>query len=367
MEHTRKIAVVLFNLGGPDRRDAIAPFLYNFFSDPNIIRLPGVLRRLVARRIASKRAKNEAGSSYARLDYKSPLLANTLMQAEALQEELHRGGISGQNRENRWRVFVCMRYWRPMADEIAEEVRSYGPDHIVLLPLYPQYSTTTTRSSLQDWDRAARLCGLSAVPQSTVCCYPEDEGFVQASAESIFSVYRDLEAKSGRAPRILLSAHGLPCSVIRDGDPYQWQCERTASAIVDALPLDAPDWQICYQSRVGPMKWIGPSTEEALSKAAADGVPVVVYPHAFVSEHVETIVEIGEEYRNLAQDLGIPGFVVAQTAGTHPAFISGLGRLVHKALEMPGILQSGCCARAEGGSFSRCCAKDPKMCKQRTK
>lgn len=319
-----KIAVVLFNLGGPDSRDSIRPFLMNFFTDPNIIRVPGFLRRFIAARIADRRAGNEAGDSYALLGNKSPLLENTLAQAAALEEKLNAGGD-----HKSYKVFVSMRYWHPMAPEAAQAVKAWDPHHIVLLPLYPQFSTTTTRSSFQSWDAACDDIDL-LLPTSTVCCYPLEDGFIDASALNVKAVYDRALAETGKTPRILFSAHGLPEKVIDDGDPYQWQCEQTARAIAERTGIADPDWQICYQSRVGPMKWIGPSTEEAIRQAAEDGVPVVILPHAFTQEHVETLVEIEIEYRHLADEIGLDGFYRVPVVSVHPDFIDGLAGMVRR-------------------------------------
>lgn len=336
-----KIAVILFNLGGPDRKDSIRPFLVNFFMDRNIIRAPYPVRFVLSRYIAGKRSKNQAGSAYAKLGYKSPLLENTQKQATALQQDLGRS----------YKTFVCMRYWHPMAEEIAAEVKQYNPDKIVLLPLYPQYSTTTTRSSFQDWNLAACNIGLKC-PTSITCCYPLEDGFVSASADRIRKVYRDLLEKTELRPRILFSAHGLPEKIVKSGDPYQWQCEQTAQKIAEKLEIENPDWTVCYQSRVGPLKWIGPSTEEALQQAAQDKVPVLIYPHAFVSEHVETIVEIGEEYRHLAEKIGIPAFAAVETVGEHPDFIKGLAALVRSAVTSGKLLAHD---RTCPMQFKQCC------------
>lgn len=318
---TKKTAVILFNLGGPDKPESIRPFLINFFMDKNIIGAPWPVRFFLSRLIANRRSKNEAGSAYAKLGGKSPLLENTLLQAGALQGEL------GPD----YRVFISMRYWHPMSEEVAALVKDYGPDHIILLPLYPQYSTTTTRSSVEDWLKSSKKAGLKT-PISLVCCYPFEEGFISASAWNVFDTYKNLEKETGKKPRILFSAHGLPEKIIKDGDPYEAQCEESARKIAEKLldfGLFEIDWAVCYQSKVGPLKWIGPSTEEAIHAAAKDNVPILIYPHAFVSEHVETLVEIGEDYRDMAIKLGAPGFARVPTVGTHPDFIKGLASLVH--------------------------------------
>jgi ferrochelatase len=334
----QKVAVVLFNLGGPDSKAAIRPFLLNFFMDKNIIRLPVPFRCLLAWAIANKRSKREAGDSYGALGDQSPLLANSREQAKALERLLKREAGS------EFKVFVSMRYWHPMAPQVVREVRDWGADRIVILPLYQQFSTTTTRSSLQVWDKAMREAGY-ARPTSIICCYPKNEGFLRASAENIKAEY-DRAMKNGDSNiRLLFSAHGLPESVIKEGDPYQWQCEESAKAIVAVLEsrygLKNLDWTICYQSRVGPKKWIGPSTEEEIERAARDKKAVLIYPHAFSQEHVETLVELDLEYKEKAESLGLHGYYRARTAGTHPDFIEGMAGMVQKHLHKTGTYGEG--------------------------
>lgn len=352
MNASSKTAVILFNLGGPDSRAAIKPFLFNFFMDKNIIGAPEPVRWLLAKYISEKRGSGAALESYAYLDYCSPLLRNTEEQASALKQ------ILGDDYE----VFISMRYWYPLAEETAAKVREYGPDKIILLPLYPQYSTATTKSSFESWEKAAAACNLTGIPTYAIGCYPTAPGFVKASADNIKKSYRALTARkdnNGPAPRLLFSAHGLPESTVKGGDPYQWQCEQSAKAIAENLISDgltALDWSICYQSRVGPKKWIGPSTEEALEKAAADKVPVLIYPVAFTQEHVETLVEIEIEYRELAEQQQIPAFERAPTVGAHPAFIAGLADLI-KAREQEqdqGLdVKAGCATQCPAG-FNKC-------------
>ena len=311
-----KLAVVLFNLGGPDRPEAIEPFLFNLFNDPAIIGLPGPLRRILARWIARRRLP-EAMSIFDRIGGSSPLLEGTRGQAAALEERLGGGA----------RVFIAMRYWHPMCDETMAEVRAFDPDRVVLLPLYPQFSSTTTGSSLAAWDKAA--AGMRAVP-STVCCYPEHAGLIRAHVGLLRVAMEEARAEGGGAgPRVLFSAHGLPERTIRRGDPYRWQVERTAAAIAGSLNL--ADWAVCYQSRVGPLKWIGPEIGDELARAGKDGVPVVVVPIAFVSEHSETLVELDMVYRARADELGIPAYVRVPVVGAGEDFIGGLAELVEAA------------------------------------
>ncbi len=324
-------AVVLFNLGGPDSPAAIQPFLFNLFSDPAIISLPNPLRWLLAKRISARRAP-VAREIYANIGGRSPLLELTQAQAEALQIAL------GED----YRVFVCMRYWHPMSRTVAKDVAAWQPDEIVLLPLYPQFSTTTTASSVADWKRQG-----PDIQTAIIGCYPTQEGLVRAQAEVAADALDGLER-----PRLLFSAHGLPEAVIERGDPYQWQVEETAAAIVAALGRDGLDWAVCYQSRVGPRRWIGPSIDDEIRRAGKDGVPLVVLPIAFVSEHSETLVELDIEYRALAESVGVPAYERIPALGTSPAFIDGLAALVRAAKAGPPRSQDA--SRLCPARFSRC-------------
>ena len=320
----KRLAVVVFNLGGPDRLEAVEPFLFNLFHDPAIIGAPQPVRYLLAKLISKRRAP-VAREIYAQIGGRSPLLEQTLQQADALEERLR--GTSAP----RIRVFVCMRYWRPSSAETAAAVKEFDPDRIVLLPLYPQFSTTTTGSSLKDWERAANREGLN-VPRHAVCCYPVEPGLIEAQA-GLTKAGLALAREAGQ-PRVLFSAHGLPKKIIARGDPYQRQVEMSVQAVVQRLTADLGpiDHAICYQSRVGPLEWIGPSTEQELARAASDRVPVVVVPIAFVSEHSETLVELDVEYREKAKDLGVPAYVRVAAVGIADELVEGLAGLVLDAL-----------------------------------
>lgn len=323
-ERVRRLAVVLFNLGGPDRPEAVRPFLVNLFSDPAIIGLSWPLRPLLARLIAARRAP-AARAIYAHLGGASPLLANTEAQAKALAYALDDLGEV--------RVFPCMRYWAPSSADVAPAVAEFAPDDVVLLPLYPQFSTTTTGSSLADWQRAARTAGVAA-RQRAVRCYPVEEGFIAALAR--FTRPAWAEAAAAGRPHLLLSAHGLPQRVVARGDPYPDQVGKTAAALAQRLGLAADQWRLCYQSRVGPLAWIGPGTDDEIRRAGAEGRPVVVVPIAFVSEHSETLVELDIDYRRVAAAAGVPLYLRVPAVGTAPEFIAGLAGLVRRALEEPG-------------------------------
>lgn len=332
-----KVGVVLFNLGGPDSLDAVQPFLFNLFRDPAIIGAPNPIRWLLAQLISRRRAPT-AQHIYRELGGRSPIVPQTEAQAAALSRVL-------QGRRHDVTTVIAMRYWHPFAAAAAAELKSAGVDTVVLLPLYPQFSTTTTASSIKDWEQAAAAVGFNA-ETLTVCCYPTQQTFISAHV----AVLEQAMATAGLAwdhdVRLLFSAHGLPEKVVRGGDPYQLQVEATAQAICQRLrqtgrPVDAV---VCYQSRVGPLKWIGPATEDELHRAGRDGKKVVLAPIAFVSEHSETLVELDIEYKKLAQAAGVPVYVRVPALGTAPLFIEALADLVDNAMagRRPG---PWCCAQ----------------------
>jgi ferrochelatase len=322
-------AVVLMNLGGPDSPAAVRPFLYNLFKDPAIIGLPAPFRLPLAWLVARRRSA-VAADIYAHLGGASPLLANTEAQARALEAAL------GAD----YRCFIAMRYWHPMTATVVAAVKAWAPDDIVLLPLYPQFSTTTTGSSLAAWRHEATRQGLDR-PTRIVSNYPTEPGFVAALAGSI-DLALAAAAERHMPARLLLSAHGLPLKIVRRGDPYPQEVEATAAAVVAALTHPAPDWRVCYQSRVGPLAWLGPSVDEEVRRAGHDDVALVIAPISFVSEHSETLVELDRDYRRLAEAAGVPGYWRAAAVGTDSRFIAGLARLVRDspppAAEIPVAL-----------------------------
>lgn len=315
-----RTAIILFNLGGPDGPAAVAPFLRNLFSDRAILRMPFFLRFPLAWIIAGRRLK-PATAIYALLGGRSPLLDLTQAQARALEAALP---------ELDARCFVAMRYWHPFSDEAAHAVKAFAPDHVVLLPLYPQYSTTTTGSSLTAWREAAARVGLVA-KVTTLCCWPDHPGYAAATASLVRRTWEEARATLGDVPmRLLFSAHGLPEAIVRGGDPYAWQVARTAKAILAAWgDGNAPaDWTICYQSRATPQRWLEPSTEQEITRAGRDKVAVVVVPIAFVSDHSETLVELDIEYRHLAEKLGVPSYFRVPAQNDDPGFIAALADVV---------------------------------------
>ena len=341
-----RVAVVLFNLGGPSSLEGVEPFLFNLFHDPAIIRVPQPFRWFLAKMISSRRAPI-AREIYAKLGGSSPILGQTYNQASALKTALT---VNGTHFE----TFVAMRYTAPRATDIVEQVRRFRPNKIVLLPLYPQFSTTTSRSSLREWHAVAKARGLDA-PVSTVCCYPQDAGFVSAQADLIAESIASLPPNVKF--RLLFSAHGLPKKVIASGDPYQAQVEQTASALAAQLKRPLLDWRVTYQSRVGPMSWIGPATDEEIKRAGAEGLAVVIAPIAFVSEHSETLVELDIEYATLAAASGVAHYVRVPAVGTHPKFIEGLAALVQDATKREGTNPGGG-TRHCPGTCDQCALED---------
>jgi protoporphyrin/coproporphyrin ferrochelatase len=319
LSQSGRVGVVLCNLGGPDSLAAVEPYLFNLFNDRAIIGAPAPIRWMIAKTI-SKTRKAKAQGNYAKMGGASPILAETKRQAEALESLLAgRPAFAGA----RPKVVVAMRHWKPFAEDAAAELLAEGINDVIVLPLYPQYSTTTTGSAFAEWSR------VWGQPYRAVCCYPDMDGVTRAYAETIMETWRNGGAPDG--VRVLFSAHGLPESIVAKGDPYQQQCETTAAGIAALLPKS---WQtrLCFQSRVGPMKWIGPSTDETIVEAGKDKAPVLVCPIAFVSEHIETLVDLDIEGAGLAKKSGVPIYLRAPALGVREAFIEGLANLVEASL-----------------------------------
>ena len=310
----KKTAVILFNLGGPSSEEELPSFLFSLFYDPAILSFPNPFRYILAKTISACRLA-KARRIYASLGGGSPLLHNTQNQAEALEKEL------GQD----YRVFVAMRHAAPRTCDVVLDVKAYGPNEVVLLPLYPQSSTTTTESSLKAWKTATKGW---EVPTRFIPSYPTQIGFLRALQDLIPPFYE--RAHRHGVPQVLLTAHGLLKKSLKKGDPYQNQVEETAKELTKTLFLKDPI--LCYQSRVGPLKWIGPSIEEEIIKASRLKRPLVIVPLSFVSEHSETLVELDITLRELAFREGCPAYERVSTAQTHPFFIQGLASLVTESL-----------------------------------
>lgn len=323
-----RTAVVMLNLGGPNSLEAVEPFLRELFRDPAIIRLPTFLREPLAWWIA-KRRRLKSQEIFAAIGGYSPLLKNTQAQAQALERYL------GEE----FRVFIAMRYWHPFTVETIKEVKDYQPDHVLLLPLYPQFSTTTTASSLKCWETEAQKMQFYC-PTSTVGCYYTHNMFIEAVVDLIQKTVEDIRDLSSY--HLLFTAHGLPERIVQQGDSYQRQVEATVQAVYHHLNISIP-YTISYQSRVGPLTWIGPSCEEEIQRLGLEKKNIILVPIAFVSEHSETLYELDIQYRNLAQQSGVNSFHRVPTVQTHSLFIQCLADLVQQALQAKSLYCSAQC------------------------
>lgn len=317
----KKIAVVLFNLGGPSSLNGVFPFLFRLFYDRAILDFPNPFRFCLALLISTLRTQ-KAKNIYKLMGGKSPILENTNLQAKALQKALS----GSYNTE----VFVCMSYSHPMTCDVLKSVKKFNPEKVVLLPLYPHYSKTTTGSSLAKWYKLSCLKNV-IYHTSEICCYFENDDFIRSHQKLISEALKKVDSKFSTKIRILFSAHSLPQKVIDAGDPYQKQTEITASKIMNDFM--GVDYQVCYQSKVGPTKWLQPSTASALQKAAGDGYGVIIVPISFVSEHSETLVELDIDYAKLAKEIGLPFYIRVQTLSCESSFIGLLKNLVKNALD----------------------------------
>ncbi len=344
----KKTAIILFNLGGPDNLDSVKPFLYNLFNDKYIITLPSFFRKIIARLISSRREET-AKEIYELMGGGSSILPETKVQAEALEKALKKKGQSD------FKIFICMRHWHPMSDKIIKEVEEYMPDELIMLPLYPQFSTTTSLSSLEDFKDKIANSKLKSAIQKSICCYPDQEDFINSHIELIEKSQK--EAATGS--KILFSAHGLPEKIINSGDSYQWQIELTVSKVAKKMNLQEDEYQICYQSKVGPMKWIGPSTEDLIEEYGKEGRGLIIVPIAFVSEHSETTVELDIEYKEIADKYKI-SYNRVPTLSVNDKFIESLANIVIGASNEGDSFTAG--ADAQGSSFSRRCPAEFGKC-----
>lgn len=310
-----KKAVILFNLGGPDKLESVEPFLFNLFNDPAIISIPSIFRYPLAKFI-SKRRTPVAKNIYKEIGNRSPILELTQNQAKSLENNLLERGD--------YKCFVVMRCWHPRASNVIKKVREYNPGEIILLPLYPQFSASTSGSSINEWKDLCKKENYK-VKIKTICCYPTESNFV---ASHVSLIKKTLQNIKNNNFKLIFSAHGLPESKIKKGDPYQWHVEETVRAIMFKLQTENLDYAISYQSRVGPMKWIGPSTDSVIIKYSKEKKGIVIVPVAFVSEHSETLVELDIEYKKLAEKNGCSFYKRVPALGTEGNFIKGLTEMV---------------------------------------
>jgi len=308
------VAIVLLAMGGPDRLEAVEPFLRNLFADPLIFPLPG--GRLLAPWIARRRAR-QVSTYYDRIGGGSPLNATTRRQAEALQAALGEGFFAR----------AAFRYWGPDEPEAVRWAVALGARQVIALPMYPQYCRATTLSSLVELRRAAGAAGMTLIE---IDGYHDDPGYLDALAAGVLAA---LAAFDGEArPHVVMSAHGVPKSFPRKGDLYVAQVEVTARLLAERLPPTTP-WTLAYQSRVGPVRWMQPYTDELLPRLGRSGVrAVLMVPLSFVADHVETLDEMDIRLRRIALDSGITDFRRVAALNDDPAFIAALAALVRRRM-----------------------------------
>jgi len=313
-----KKAIILFNLGGPDKIENVEPFLFNLFNDPAILNIPTFLRYPLAKLISNRRAP-VAKKIYEELGGSSPILKLTKEQANALELKLNQ-----TQTDDEYKCFIVMRCWNPRAKDVIKDVQLFNPDEIVLMPLYPQYSAATSGSSIKEWKDVCKKNNYN-IKTGTICCYPTDHNFINAHTKEIIKKIKDLKNF-----KLIFSAHGLPEKNIKKGDPYQWQVEQSVKKIVESLNDENLDWILSYQSRVGPLKWIGPSTEDIIIKNSKIGKHIVLVPIAFVSEHSETLVELDIEYKEIADANGCKNYTRVPALGINEDFIKAMSELIIK-------------------------------------
>ena len=316
-----KKAIVLFNLGGPDNLENVEPFLFNLFNDPAILNLPTFLRYPLAKLISNRRAP-VAKKIYQELGGSSPILKLTKEQSIALETKLNQTQANDE-----YKCFIVMRCWNPRAKDVIKDVQLYAPNEVILMPLYPQYSAATSGSSIKEWKDVCKKNDYH-VKTSTICCYPTDQNFINAHTEEIIKKIKNLKNF-----KLIFSAHGLPEKNIKKGDPYQWQVEQSVKKIIENLNIENLDWILSYQSRVGPLKWIGPSTETIIIENSKIGKHIVLVPIAFVSEHSETLVELDIEYKEIADANGCKNYTRVPALGTNEDFIKAMSELIIKKNE----------------------------------
>ncbi len=331
----KKIAVILMNLGGPDSLQSVQPFLFNLFYDKAIIRLPNPLRWFIARIISSFRARYSR-DIYAKIGGKSPILEETLSQKNALDKLL------GHNIQ----TFIYMRYWHPMAPEVASAIKEYSPDEVLLLPLYPHFSTTTTKSSINEIEKY-----LDGFKIKKICCYYDFAPFIDAHIDNIQKEFNKIQDFSNAI--LLFSAHSIPEKFVQDGDPYQFQTEISVEKIIQKLNVNI-EYKITYQSKVGRMKWLTPNTDQEIINAAKAGKDIYIVPISFVSEHSETLVELDIDYKKLAEENGASKYFRFPTLSNSKKYIEALYEIISKNIAEDTNIYLPAFTKCSGKKFSEC-------------
>ncbi len=308
-------AVVLFNLGGPDSVEAVQPFLENLFNDPDIFKLR--FQKSLARFISKNRAP-KVQKEYALIGGKSPIAMWTEKQRALLEISLHKSGVECS-------VFVAMRYWHPLTEATAKMVEKSNYQRVILLPLYPHYSVSTTGSSYNEWKRCFKNTN---VRETLISNYQTQPAYIDAISERIDETLTQFDEQIRGKVQLVFSAHGTPVSYVKKGDPYSFQITETIKAVMDKRG-NSHAHHLCFQSKVGPMKWLTPATAEKIKELSIAGNKhLLIIPVSFVSDHVETLFELNIEYRHIAEKCGIESYIVMQGLNDSALFVSALSQLV---------------------------------------
>jgi protoporphyrin/coproporphyrin ferrochelatase len=352
-ESEEPIGVLLLNLGGPETLEDVRPFLFNLFSDPDIIRLPfRFMQKPLAWFISTQRFKKSSGY-YAQIGGGSPLRKITDQQAQALETELGDRGVAAK-------VYVAMRYWHPFTEEAIEQIQSDGIRQLVVLPLYPQFSISTTGSSLNRLNQLIRQNGMKSLRSSVICSWQDQVDYIQSLAGMVREELAKFSNQSPESTTIVFSAHSVPVSYIEAGDPYLEYTRQTVEKVMQHL--GARPHTLSFQSKVGPVKWLRPSTEEAIRRLADEGAKqLLLVPISFVSEHIETLYELDILYKGVADEVGIHEYRRVPALNCRPDFIGALANLVQNELRAETQSQKNLCPY-----YSVNCQPTP-ICKANTK
>jgi ferrochelatase len=326
MKNDSPVGIVLLQLGGPDSLESVEPFLLNLFKDPDIIDLPlaFLFRGWLARTISRRRAP-KVQEYYRRIGGKSPILKLTNRQARALEREL--------TPDIRCKVYVAMRYWHPFTEKVIDQLYKDGINRVILLPLYPHFSKTTTGSSVNEWNRILSRKKLNGLAVDVVEEYCEHPLYIQSIVRNITIALRRVREQDRPNVHLVFSAHGTPTKLVKAGDPYQQHILRTYNAVLGEGNFGLSH-HLCYQSKVGPEQWLEPSLETTIRKLATEQVShVIVIPIAFVSDHSETLWEINIQVKEEAKQLGIRYYDMSPALNTNPLFIKALADLVRNRVD----------------------------------
>ncbi|MEW6129140.1 MAG: ferrochelatase [Acidobacteriota bacterium] len=353
INNEEKLGVLLLNLGGPETLADVRPFLYNLFADPDIIRLPfKFLQKPLAWLISSRRHKKSSGY-YAQIGGGSPLRKITDEQANELREELKRRNLKAE-------VYVAMRYWHPFTEKALEQIEKDGITRLIILPLYPQFSISTTGSSLNRINEITNKTGQKLANQSVICSWQDDENYIRALASMISEELKGFVNQNPSDIHLIFSAHSVPVSYVeKDGDPYLAHTQETVKLVMEQLDNAYPH-TLAFQSKVGPVKWLEPSTEQTIRQLANEGVSqMLLIPISFVSEHIETLYELDILYKGVADEVGVKDYRRVSALNCRPEFISTLADLVEKELTDSARQQLNICPYYEVSCQKNTLCKTP--------